>query len=603
MKRGGVDYRGCPNLVRLFLDQAAMFGDAPFLWAKCHGAWTSWSWAAVAADVRRLARGLAALGVKPGDRVVLAAENRPEWVIADLAIMAAGAVTVPAYTTNTVDDQRHIVSNTSARGIIASTKALADVSLAAARQVPGCEFLICIEAPHVLQFIGVHVESWADALARGNDGGDLAGQTAARLTRDDLACIIHTSGTGGLPKGVMLAHGAILSNCLGAHDLLMQLGLDDEVFLSFLPLSHSYEHTAGLHFPISIGAQIYFAESIEHLAGNLLEVQPTIMTAVPRLYETLHRRILIGVERGGALKAKLFFAALALGRKRYENGGRLGPLDSLADRLLERLVRDKVRARFGGRLKALVSGGAALSPEIGLFFTALGVRLLQGYGQTETAPVVACNPPARVKIDTVGPPVTDVEVRIAADGEILVRGELVMKGYWNEPKATAEAIVDGWMHTGDIGLIDGDGYLKITDRKRDFIKTSGGDMIAPARVEGLLVLEREIAQAMAYGDRRPYLVAILAPHPDFIAAWAATHGKPPSPGGWPDDKAFLAALDAAVERVNAKLQPAERIRRFVLAREPFSVANEMMTPTLKVKRHKVRAAYAAELDGLYDARR
>ena len=596
-----MDYRSCPNLVRLFFDQAARFGDAPFLWSKTGGAWKALSWADVARAVRRLASALAGLGIVPGDRVLLLGENRPEWAVADLAIMAAGGITVPAYTTSTVDDYRYLLANVGAHGIIASSQALIERSLAAARQVPGVQFLLGIEKPHFTQDVGLRVESCADLMAR-TTAGTLADETAARLTRGDVACIMHTSGTGGLPRGVTLSHGALISNCLGAHDLLLQLGLKDEVFLSFLPLSHAYEHTAGLYFPISVGAQIYFAESVEQLAANFVEVRPTIMTAVPRLYETLHRRILGGIEREGGLKAKLFFTALRLGQTRYRQGGRLGLVDGLLDAVVERLVRDKVRARFGGRLKAFVSGGAALNPDIGLFFTALGVRLLQGYGQTETAPVVACNPPNKVKLDTVGPPVTDVEVKIAEDGEILVRGELVMRGYWNDDAATKEAIRDGWLHTGDVGLLDGDGYLKITDRKRDFIKNSGGDMIAPVRIEGLLVLEREIAQAMVYGDRHPYLVAVIVPHADFVAGWAKANGASPSLDALAGNKAFYAALDQAVQRANARLPAIERIRRFIIARAPFSVENEQMTPTLKVRRHIVRQTYGAELEALYQGR-
>lgn len=595
-----MDYRKCPNLVRLFFDQAERFGDAPFLWAKRDKTWVPSSWTDVARDVRRLAAGLARIGVAPGDRVVLISENRPEWVLADLAIMAAGAVSVPAYTTSTADDYRHIIANVGARAIIASGEALVARALAAARQVPACEVLVAMEPPHLAQDVGVRIIAWNDLLTDGD--GTIADQTAARLARGNLACIMHTSGTGGLPKGVMLTHGAILANCLGARDLLAQLGLAREVFLSFLPLSHAYEHTAGIYFPISIGAQIYFAESVEHLAANLLEVRPTIMTAVPRLYETMHRRIVSGVEREGGLKAKLFFAALRLGQQRYRAGGRLGAWDSLVDTLLDLLVRDKIRARFGGRLKALVSGGAALNPDIGLFFTALGLRLLQGYGQTESAPVVACNPPQKVKLDTVGPPLTDVEVKIADDGEVLVRGELVMKGYWNEPAATDSVIRGGWLHTGDIGLLDQDGYLKITDRKRDFIKNSGGEMIAPARVEGLLVLEREIAQAMVHGDQHPYLVAVIVPHAEFTAEWAKARGKPAHLEALAGDRDFQAAIDAAVQRANARLPTVERVRRFVIARAPFSVDNEQMTPTLKVKRHAVRKVYGDELEALYQGR-
>ncbi len=323
----------------------------------------------------------------------------------------------------------------------------------------------------------------------------------------------------------MLSHRNILGNCRGAYRLLEQLGLGDEVFLSFLPLSHSYEHTAGLMFPISIGAEIYFAEGADTLAANLLEARPTIMTAVPRLYETMHQRIRLGIERERGLKRRLFEQAVAIGRKRLA-GETLPLADRLLDPVLERLVRDKVRARFGGRLKAMVSGGAPLNPEIGGFFLALGVRLLQGYGQTEAAPVIACNPPDRTRIDTVGPALDGVEIRIAEDGEILVRGDNVMQGYWNDPEATSRTLVDGWLHTGDIGLLDPDGYLRITDRKRDFIKNSGGDMVAPARVESALTLAPEIAQAMVSGDRRPYLVAVLVPDPDFAAAYAREHDVP-----------------------------------------------------------------------------
>ena len=319
-----------------------------------------------------------------------------------------------------------------------------------------------------------------------------------RCRPDDTACLIYTSGTGGVPKGVMLSHRNIIGNCRGAYRLLEQLGLGDEVFLSFLPLSHSYEHTAGLMFPISIGAEIYFAEGADTLAANLLEARPTIMTAVPRLYETMHQRIRLGIQREHGLKRRLFEQAVAIGRKRLA-GERLALGERLLDPVLDRLVRDKVRARFGGRLKAMISGGAPLNPEIGGFFLALGVTLLQGYGQTEAAPVIACNPPDRIRIDTVGPALDGVEIRIAEDGEILVRGDNVMKGYWNDPEATARTLDEGWLHTGDIGALDPDGYLRITDRKRDFIKNSGGDMISPARVESALTLAPEIAQAMVIG--------------------------------------------------------------------------------------------------------
>src|SRR5207237_1276768 len=398
-----------------------------------------------------------------------------------------------------------------------------------------------------------------------------------------------------------MTHRNIIGNCRGAYRLLEMLGLGDEVFLSFLPLSHSYEHTAGMMFPISIGAEIYFAEGADTLAQNLLEVRPTIMTAVPRLYETMHQRIRLGIERERGLKRRLFERAVAIGRKR-QSGDPLTLGQRLLAPALDKLVRAKVRARFGGRLKAMVSGGAPLNPEIGGFFLALGVELLQGYGQTEAAPVVACNPPDRIRIDTVGPPLDGVEVRIAEDGEILVAGDNVMKGYWNDPEATARTLGDGWLHTGDIGHLDSDGYLHITDRKRDFIKNSGGDMISPARVEGALTLTPEIAQAMVFGDRRPYLVAVVVPDPEFAALFAAKHGAAIDLSALAGNPAFHKAVGDVVARVNQELAAAERVRRFVIAEEPFSLANAQMTPTLKIRRHAIRAAYEAEFDALYDGK-
>ena len=397
----------------------------------------------------------------------------------------------------------------------------------------------------------------------------------------------------------MLSHGAIIANCKGAQRLLLELGLDDEVFLSFLPLSHSYEHTAGLMFPISIGAQIYYAEGVDKLAGNMLETHPTLMTAVPRLYETMHGRIVRGVRQSGGLKEKLFNKAVELGTRKYERGGGLGPIAALGDAALDRLVRAKVRDRFGGRLKALISGGAPLNYDIGVFFTALGLKILQGYGQTESAPVVSCNPPSRVKIDTVGPPVVDVEVKIADDGEILVRGELVMNGYWEDAEATAETVRDGWLHTGDIGELDADGYIRITDRKKDIIVNSGGDNVSPQRVEGFLTVQPEIAQAMVYGDKRPHLVALLVADDEFVRDWAKSHGKSADAGELAGDTDFRNAISEAIDRVNASLSVIERVRRFTVTNEPFTIENSLLTPSLKIRRHKITEIHRDALEALY----
>ena len=589
-----------PNLATMFFRQAARLGDRPFLWCKQDGAWQAESWRSAAARTAACARALTALGIEPGDRVALVSESRPEWPIADIAIMAAGGITVPAYTTNAVRDHLHVFRDSGAKGVIVSGAALAERVLPAAAEADDMRFMIAIDDPKIEANGGIELHRW-DALLRDaetDEDDDVARRAEETLDRATTACLIYTSGTGGLPKGVMLSHGAVLANCHGAQALLGDECADEAVYLSFLPLSHSYEHTAGQFLPIAMGAQIYYAEGIDKLAANMLEARPTLMTAVPRLYETMHDRILRGVRQAGGMKETLFNKTLELGKRRYENGG-LGPLESMLDAVLDRLVRDKVRARFGGRLRALVSGGAPLNYEIGLFFTALGVPILQGYGQTEAAPVISCNPPGRARIETVGPPLDGVEVRIADDGEILVRGELVMQGYWGNPEATAEAIRDGWLHTGDIGEIDEDGYLRITDRKKDIIVNSGGDNLAPQRIEGFLTLQREIAQAMVYGDQRPHLVALIVPDAEFAREWAREHGKKPDMAALCEDRDFRAAISHAVDRVNAGLSVIEKVRRFTLTDESFTIDNGMMTPTLKIRRHAIMEKYGDRLIALY----
>ncbi|MGE0253189.1 MAG: long-chain fatty acid--CoA ligase [Alphaproteobacteria bacterium] len=596
---------GWKSLPAAFLDKAAQLGDKPLFRARRYGAWQAISWNQARDQVGALSRGLRALGVAPGDRVVLVSENRPEWGIADLAIMAAGALTVPAYTTNTVDDHVHILEDSGAEVAIVSSARLAERLLPAAQQVKAVRAIVALEAPHG-QVGNLTVHGWDEVVARGREMPDDLGEAVARIARNDTACLIYTSGTGGRPKGVMLSHGAILCNCWGAYYLFDESGLltlDRETFLSFLPLSHSYEHTAGLYFPITIGAEIWYAESIDRLVANMEEARPTIMTAVPRLYEMMHQRILAGVERKGGLSATLFHRAVALGRKRYEQGAAaLTLIERVEDWLLDRLVRRKVAQRFGGRLNAFVSGGAPLNYDIGVFFLALGVRLLQGYGQTETAPVVSANPPMRIRIDTVGPAFRGVEVKIAEDGEILIAGELTMQGYWRQPEQSAEALRDGWVHTGDIGVVDPDGYIRITDRKKDIIVLSGGDTLSPQRVEGALAFEPEVSQAMVVGDRKPHLVAVIVPDQDFVAQWSAANGRSGGLAAIADLHDFHEAIRLAVERANARLQATEQVRRFIIASEPFTIDNAMMTPSLKIRRHKIREIYGARLEALYGPR-
>ncbi len=587
-----MDYDTCSSLPAMFFENTAEIGAQPFLWERRENSWEATTGAEARDQAAALSAALTALGVVKGDRIGLVSENRPEWMIADIAIMAAGAISVPAYVTNQVSDHLHILKDSGAKGVITSGPALAKNLLPAAIEA-GLDFVISME-PLAAGTDGIAVHNWADLIAA------QSGATAdvSSVARTDTACLIYTSGTGGTPKGVMLSHGAILANCKGAYHLLLDFGLDHEVFLSFLPLSHSYEHTAGLMFPLSINAEIYYAESIDKLAANMEEVRPTIMTAVPRLYETMHGRILRGVQKKGGLSEKLFMKAVATGRKKYE-GDRLSPVETLIDPLLTKLVRAKVAQRFGGRLKAMVSGGAPLNYEVGVFFKALDVELLQGYGQTESAPIISCNPPSNNRMRTVGPPFVDIDLRIAADGEILVKGELVMQGYWNMPDATAEAITDGWLHTGDIGEIDEQGHLKITDRKKDIIVNSGGDNISPQRIEGFLDLQPEIAQSMVYGDRKPSITALIVPDADFAGDWAAANGKPVDLASLVDDPDFRKAISAAIDRVNENMSVIERVRKFILTAEPFSIDNEMMTPSMKIRRHVICGKYGAALEGLY----
>jgi len=599
-----MDFDACRSLTQVFFDQAADRPGAPFVWHKQGGRFRPQTWREIAEQVKDLSRSLRELGLAPGDRVVLVAENRPEWLVADLAIMAAGAITVPAYTTALTSDHRHVLTDSGAVGVIVSTQALADRVLPAVLDAPACRWVVAIDDLRRPSAGAVPVHGWHSLMEQGrslraNPQQDDVEEVAARAQRGDAACIIYTSGTGGAPRGVVLSHGAILCNCMGAYKLLQQLGLGREVFLSFLPLSHAYEHTAGQFFPITIGAEIYYAEGVDHLLRNLGEAKPTIMTAVPRLYEAMHLRIRRGIDKQGGLPARLFNKAVELGSKNYSDPRSLTLWERLQNLALNFLVRRKVRKRFGGRIKAIVSGGAALNYDIGLFFTALGLPILQGYGQTETAPVVSVNPPWKVKLETVGPPFEGVEVKIAGDGEILVRGELVMMGYWRDEEATYRALQDGWLHTGDIGEFDEDGYLKITDRKKDIIVFSGGDNVSPARVEGFLTLQREIIQAMVFGDKRPHLVAVLVPDEEFVAAWSQEHGKINDLRQLKHDPDFRTALSAVIDRVNANLSTMEKVRRFAILDEGFTVENGMLTPTMKIRRHKIKDAYGDILEELY----
>ncbi len=589
------------NLVQLFLQRADARGDQPFLGAKRGGTWQTISWREAAEQVCLLAESLRRIGLNAGDRVMLVSENRPEWCIADLAIMAAGCVTVPTYITNTERDHAHILDNSGARAVIVSTEKMSAPLLPAIMRTGTAAHVISMDGLRAMQAGDLEIHHWA-SMVRGDAAAARAAVDAriAAIGRADLACLIYTSGTGGAPRGVMQHHGMILCNVKGAAEILVSdFGLDDEErFLSFLPLSHAYEHTGGQYLPIGVGAQIYYAEGLEKLASNIEETRPTIMVVVPRLFEVLRTRIMKQVEKQGRVANYLMDRALAIGER--EASGKRRLLDKPMNLILEKSLRPKIRAKFGGRLKALVSGGAPLNPEVGVFFDAMGLTMLQGYGQTESGPVISCNRPrVGIAMDTVGPPMERVEVRIAEDGEILVRGELVMHGYWQNPAETARTLVDGWLHTGDIGHLDAKGRIKITDRKKDMIVNDKGDNVAPQKIEGMLTLQPEIAQAMVVGDRRPYIVGLIVPDAEWALEWCKANGEKFDLKALQGLPAFKTAVRAAVDRVNKDISVTEKVRSFAFADEAFTIENEEMTPSMKIRRHKIKERYAERLDGLY----
>ena len=559
-------YPHWPNLAAMMFDRARQWPDRPMLRAFREGAWRGTDWGTFGKLAGAVARGLRRAGVAAGDRVLIVSENRPEYPIVETALLALRAVPVPTYTTNTIEDHAHVLRDSGARVAICSTHVHAARVAAAGR----LDLLVTLDGSEVQ---GVRMLPWAGLTRDPGPFADIAAE-AATIPDGALACLIYTSGTGGVPKGVMLSHRAILSNCRGAALMVQPLGLRDETYLSFLPLSHSYEHTAGQFFLLSIGTQVVYSRGVEHLAADLLAVQPTIMTIVPRVLEVIRGRILAQVAREPAWRRRLFQAAIAIGRKRME-GERLGLFEFLANPILERLVRKKVRARFGGRLFAAMSGGARLEPEVWRFFLGIGLELLQGYGQTEAGPVVSANTRGATRVGTVGRALEGVDLGIAEDGEILVRGGLVMEGYWGRPVETAAVIQDGWLHTGDIGVLDADGYLTITDRKKDMIVLSGGENVSPARIEGLLLTQPQIAQAVVLGEGRAGLSALVV----------AAEGCDES------------AVAAAVGNVNQRLSVTERIRKHAVV-PPFTIDNGMLTATQKVRRHMVMEQHRQVLEGL-----
>ena len=519
--------------------------------------------------------------IKEGDRCLLVSENRPEWFISDLAIMLSGGITVPAYTTYTDEDYKYLIEDCEPSLVIVSNNEMLKKLSSTINEKDFIKKVITLdELNKVINNLNLtSKEKYLDfnTILKNNLLKEDKIENN-KLKRTSPACIIYTSGTGGNPKGVILSHGGILNNLVGACEIMKPLFNSRPVFLTWLPLSHSYEHCVQFA-QIAVGAKVFYAEKIEKLLENISEAKPTIMTAVPRFYQNLYNKINVNLKKQTGFKAKLIQATLRLGKKNLLNQ-KMTFSEKLLNFIVEALVRKKIKNQFGGNLKAFVSGGGALDREIGEFLNSVGLPTLQGYGLTETSPVVSCNPIHNIKVETVGPPFKGNKVKIANDGEILVKGENVMLGYWNKKEETDKVIIDGWLHTGDIGEIDPhDGYLKITDRKKDIIVSAGGDNISPAKIENMITNEPEIDQCMIYGDKKNYLVALIIPHKDFI-----------------NEKQ---KIDIVIEKINKKLTLLEKIKKIQLIDESFSIENGLMTPTMKVKRKKVIEKYKNQLESLY----
>ncbi len=512
--------------------------------------------------------------VDKGDRCLLISENRPEWFISDLSIMLSKSITVPAYTTYAERDYEYIINDCKPSVVFVSNS---EQFNKVKNIIKNKNFIKKIFSFEKLEQVNeneyTNIHNLFFDLNNENES-----ISKLKIYRKDPACIIYTSGTQGNPKGVILSHGGILNNCEGAIDILKPLILNNETrFLTWLPLSHSYEHTVQF-VQISVRARIYYAESIEKLIKNMNDCSPQIMTAVPRFYQNLYQKINSSFNKATGIKRKLIQKMVNLGLKKIKKE----PLDifeKIQDKILDKIIRKKIKAQFGGSLKTFVSGGGALDREVGLFLNAIGLPTLQGYGLTETSPVVSCNPIDDIRVETVGPPFKGNEVKIAEDGEILVKGENVMLGYWNNQDETDKVLINGWLHTGDIGTFENN-YLKITDRKKDILITPGGDNISPIKIENELVNSEIIEQAVVYGDNKPYLVALIV-----LSNESKIHSEE--------------EIKDQINKINKKLSKIENIKKFFTIKDKFSIENGMLTPTLKLKRYKIIQKYKKNFESLY----
>jgi long-chain acyl-CoA synthetase len=559
------------NLLELFFVQYQNQNEKNILLSSLKETNNQFSWEKTFFSIKKLANEIKKYTFKD-DRCLLISENRPEWFISDLAIMLSSSITVPAYTTYSERDYDYIINDCKPNVVFVSSQEQYNKIKNIIKKNNFIKKIFSFENLDLDEDKYLNINK----LFLNLDYND-KNIPEVDLVRKDPACIIYTSGTQGNPKGVILSHGGILNNCEGALEILRPLISDQTRFLTWLPLSHSYEHTVQFA-QISVAAKIFYAESIEKLVKNMNDCNPQVMTAVPRFYQNLYQKINSSFNKATGIKKKLILKMLDLGSKKL-NKQKLSLFEKIVDSILEKLVRKKIKAQFGGCLKTFVSGGGALDKEIGTFLNAIGLPTLQGYGLTETSPVVSCNPIHDIRVETVGPPFKGNEVKIAEDGEILVKGENVMLGYWNKQEETEKVLKNGWLYTGDIGIFE-NGYLKITDRKKDILITPGGDNISPSKIENELVNSELIDQAIVYGDNKPYLVALLV---------------------LVDEKKNISEIQIKqeIEKINNNLGRIENIKKFFITDEKFSIENGMLTPTMKLKRYKIVQKYKNKFENLY----
>ena len=559
------------NLLELFYTQYQLSNKSEIFLTSLKQK-KSFSWEDTFQSVIKLSSKISSI-IQQGDRCLLISENRPEWMISDLSIMLSKGITVPSYTTYTERDYEYIINDCQPSLILVSNN---ELFKKIKNLIKNNDFIKKIISFDQIEDKEIKIENINSIFAENN----LKEINFLNLDirRKDTSCIIYTSGTQGDPKGVMLSHGGILNNCEGAYTLLKEFVSSKPHFLTWLPLSHSYEHTVQF-VQMAVGAKVFYAESIDKLIKNMSDCNPEIMTAVPRFYQNLYQKINSTFNKAEGFKKKIINATINLGKKKLERKN-LNFVEQIQNFLCEILVRKKIKKQFGGSLKAFISGGGALDKEVGLFLNSIGLPTLQGYGLTETSPVVSCNPIHDIRIETVGPPFPGNEVKIAEDGEILVKGENVMQGYWKKEKETKEILKDGWLYTGDIGVIE-NGFLKITDRKKDILISPGGDNISPIKIENDLTKIDFIEQALVYGDGKPYLVALIVLNKEQY------------------DQINNELIQKEIEIVNKNLSKVEMIKKFLVIKDQFTIENEMMTPTLKLKRFKIIKKYKEQLEKLY----